>query len=175
MNRTCSPQWMKSTVFAAVVGLILAVSAPCQSTNQISLWALSAPMAKGSGPADTPAIQLYLPSSNKPTPGILICPSGSYLGLSMEVDGRQVAEWLNTLGIAAFVLKYRLAPTYRYPVALLDAQRALRYIRSNASIYNVIGNKIGRAGGFRALPGPGQILRAQPPYGEPLLAEAPGS
>jgi len=64
----------------------------------------------------------------------------------MDRDGRQVAEWLNNLGIAAFVLKYRLAPTYRYPVPLLDAQRALRYVRSNASLYNLAENEIGIMG-----------------------------
>jgi len=64
----------------------------------------------------------------------------------MDKDGRQVAEWLNNLGIAAFVLKYRVAPTYRYPVPLLDAQRALRYVRSNASLYNIKENQIGIMG-----------------------------
>jgi acetyl esterase/lipase len=64
----------------------------------------------------------------------------------LDLEGRQVAEWLNNLGIAAFVLKYRVAPTYRYPVPLLDAERALRYVRSNASLYNVAANEIGIMG-----------------------------
>jgi acetyl esterase/lipase len=66
--------------------------------------------------------------------------------LYLPLPGRQVAEWLNNLGIAAFVLKYRVAPTYHYPVPLLDAQRALRYVRSNASLYNVVENQIGIMG-----------------------------
>ena len=64
----------------------------------------------------------------------------------MDREGRQVAEWLNNLGIAAFVLKYRVAPAYHYPVPLLDAQRALRYVRSNASLYNLVANEIGIMG-----------------------------
>jgi acetyl esterase/lipase len=107
---------------------------------------LAAPYAKGSGTDDNPAIFLYLPAARKPTPGIVVCPSGEYMALSMDHDGRQVAEWLNTLGIAAFVLKYRVAPAYRYPVPLLDAQRALRYVRSNAALYNVAANEIGIMG-----------------------------
>ena len=86
-----------------------------------------------------------------------MCPSGSYMALSLDNEGRQVAEWLNNLGIAAFVLKYRLAPAYRYPVQLLDAQRAMRYVRSNASLYNVNANEIGMmgfaAGGHLAVDG----------------------
>jgi acetyl esterase/lipase len=130
----------------AVAHLVLAAPAPCQQNNQIPLWPLAAPLAKGAGPDDIPAILLYLPSSHQPTPGIVICPSGSYQSLSLDHDGRQVAEWLNNLGIAAFVLKYRVAPTYRYPAPLLDAQRALRYVRSNASLYNVVENEIGIMG-----------------------------
>jgi acetyl esterase/lipase len=130
----------------AAVCLVLVASAPCQLANQIPLWPLAAPLAKGASLDDIPAILLYLPSSHQPTPGIVVCPSGGYMSLSLDRDGRQVAEWLNNLGIAAFVLKYRLAPTYRYPVPLLDAQRALRYVRSNASLYNLAENQIGIMG-----------------------------
>ena len=146
MRKVCPAQWMKSIGLAAVACAALVASAPCQQDNQIPLWPLAAPQAKGAGPDDTPAFLLYLPSSHQPTPGIVICPSGNYMSLLMDREGRQVAEWLNTLGIAAFVLKYRVAPTYRYPVPLLDAQRALRYVRSNAALYNVIGNEIGIMG-----------------------------
>jgi acetyl esterase/lipase len=130
----------------AVAGLILVAPAPCQKDNQIPLWPLAAPLANGAYPDDIPAIFLYLPSSHRPTPGIVICPSGGYLSLDLDHNGRQVAEWLNSLGIAAFVLKYRLAPAYHYPVQLLDVQRALRYVRSNAALYNLADNQIGIMG-----------------------------
>lgn len=146
MNDICPKPWILSICLVAAACLILVAPAPCQQDNQIPLWPLAAPMAKGAGPDDTPALILYLPSSHQPTPGVLVCPSGSYMALSMDNEGRQVAEWLNNLGIAAFVLKYRLAPTYHYPVQLLDAQRALRYIRSNASLYNLNENQIGIMG-----------------------------
>jgi len=146
MTGICPTRWIKLTGFVAAVFLVLVAATPCQQDNQIPLWPLAAPLAKGAGPEDSPAIFLYLPSSHRPTPGIVVCPSGSYRSLSLDHEGRQVAEWLNNLGIAAFVLKYRLAPTYRYPVPLLDAQRALRYVRSNASLYNVVEHEIGIMG-----------------------------
>ena len=146
MSGICPTRWINTIFFVAVTGLVLAAPARGQLDNQIPLWPLAAPQAKGAGPEDSPAILLYLPSSHQPTPGIVICPAGGYASLSLDGEGRQVAEWLNNLGIAAFVLKYRLAPTYRYPVPLLDAQRALRYVRSNASLYNVAGNEIGIMG-----------------------------
>ena len=146
MSGTCSTRWIKSICFAAVACLVLVAPAPCQQANQIPLWPLAAPLAKGAGADDIPTILLYLPSSHQPTPGIVVCPSGSYMSILLDRDGRQVAEWLNDLGIAAFVLKYRVAPTYHYPVPLLDAQRALRYVRSNASLYNLVENEIGIMG-----------------------------
>ena len=147
MSTICSTRWIQTLCSVAAACLVLRCSRRRASrTTRFPFGRLAAPLAKGAGPDDTPSILLYLPSSHQPTPGIVVCPSGSYMALSMDHDGRQVAEWLNNLGIAAFVLKYRLAPAYRYPVPLLDAQRALRYVRSNASLYNVIENQIGIMG-----------------------------
>ena len=146
MTGICPTRWIKVTCAAAVACLLLITRSPCQMDNQIPLWPLAAPLGKGADTDDSPSILLYLPFSHRPTPGIVVCPSGEYMSLSLDRDGRQVAEWLNNLGIAAFVLKYRLAPRYRYPVMLLDAQRALRYVRSNASLYNLAENEIGIMG-----------------------------
>ena len=146
MSGICPTRWINTIFLVAVTGLVLTAPARGQMDNQIPLWPLAAPQAKGAGPEDNPAILLYLPSARQPTPGIVICPAGGYASLSLDGEGRQVAEWLNNLGIAAFVLKYRLAPTYHYPVPLLDAQRAMRYVRSNASLYNLAENEIGIMG-----------------------------
>ena len=51
--------------------------------------------------------------------------------LAMDHEGKQVAEWMNMIGVAAFVVKYRLGPKYHHPVMLMDAQRAIRYVRSS--------------------------------------------
>jgi acetyl esterase/lipase len=53
--------------------------------------------------------------------------------LAVDHEGKQVAEWLNQLGIAAFVLKYRLGPRYHHPAMLQDANRAIRTVRARAS------------------------------------------
>jgi acetyl esterase/lipase len=63
--------------------------------------------------------------------------------LAMDHEGRQVAEWLNSLGIAAFILKYRLAPRYHHPVMMEDAQRALRYVRAHAQELGIAPDRIG--------------------------------
>jgi acetyl esterase/lipase len=57
-----------------------------------------------------------------------------------------VAEWFNRRGVAAFVLKYRLAPRYRQPAPLLDAQRAVRWVRANAESLGVKTDRIGVMG-----------------------------
>jgi acetyl esterase/lipase len=61
----------------------------------------------------------------------------------MDHEGRQIAEWLNSLGVAAFVLKYRLGPRYHHPAPLQDAQRALRYVRLHAKDFGLLADRIG--------------------------------
>ena len=63
---------------------------------------------------------------------VIVCPGGGYGALAMDKEGNDIARWLNSLGVAAFVLKYRLGPKYRHPIELQDAQRAIRTVRSKA-------------------------------------------
>lgn len=101
--------------------------------NPILLWPNGAPGAKGTGAPDKPTITVYLPAQNPTHTGVVVCPGGGYLFLAADAEGTKVAQWLNARGVAAFVLKYRLGPRYHYPVELLDAQRAIRYVRSHAA------------------------------------------
>lgn len=73
---------------------------------------------------------------------VLICPGGAYIGVAMEHEGHAIARWLNTLNVAAFVLKYRLPPAHRHPTPLNDAKRAMRIIRARALEWNVDPNRI---------------------------------
>lgn len=75
---------------------------------------------------------------------MLICPGGGYEFCS-ENEGENVARWLNFFGINAFVLNYRVAP-YRFPVPLIDAKRAIRYVRYNAKKFNIDPDKVGIMG-----------------------------
>ncbi|MGQ1784631.1 MULTISPECIES: sialate O-acetylesterase [unclassified Saccharicrinis] len=92
-----------------------------------------------------PAIIVYKPEKpNKTGASIIVCPGGGYNILAVDKEGYEVAEWLNTLGYTAFVLQYRVPQ--KQLGALNDIQRAIRYVRSKADIYNLNQNKIGVMG-----------------------------
>jgi len=111
------------------------------------LWDMEVPGAKGSQDEDVPSLFVYLPESGKSCgTGIIICPGGAYTVLAIDHEGQQVARWLNRMGIAAFVLKYRLGPKYQHPIMLLDAQRAVRMVRAKASQWGIATNRIGVMG-----------------------------
>jgi len=110
----------------------------------IVLWPGGAPGAVGDEEADRPTLTVYLPPAERAVPtGVVVCPGGGYAKLAMDHEGRQVAEWLNSLGVAAFVLKYRLGPRYRHPAPLEDAKRALRLVRARAGEFRIAPDRIG--------------------------------
>lgn len=92
-----------------------------------------------------PVVTVY-PSKNiqQINAGIIICPGGGNKYLAMNSEGTEIAEWLNSIGITAFVLQYRV-PNKRAG-ALQDIQRAIRLIRSNADKWSIDTNKIGVIG-----------------------------
>ncbi len=104
----------------------------------VRLWAGAAPGAVGNEAADVPKLTLY-PAPEKSASGaaVVVCPGGGYRNLASDHEGRQVAEWLNTLGVSAFVLQYRVGPRYRHPIPLRDAERAVRLVRSDAARYAI--------------------------------------
>jgi acetyl esterase/lipase len=108
------------------------------------LWPNGAPNAQGETAEDQPSIEAFLVSSPKPAPCIVVCPGGGYW-VRAGHEGAPIAEWLNTLGISAFVLNYRVKP-YMHPTPLLDVQRAIRTVRSRAAEWNIDGNRIGVLG-----------------------------
>lgn len=98
-----------------------------------------------------PAIEVFLPSPQLATgETILIFPGGGYSILAFDWEGRDIAKWLNSQGIAAMVLKYRLpnSPSLMTPeeVPLLDAQRAIRVIRHHASTWGIDPRQVGVMG-----------------------------
>lgn len=125
-----------------LAGILLACAAPAQHSQL--LWTGAAPGALGTGDADVPAITIYLPSSpDAAGTGVVVCPGGGYGALAMDHEGRQVAQWLNSHGIAALILKYRLGPRYHYPAQLQDAQRAIRFARFHARRFGLDPQHIG--------------------------------
>jgi acetyl esterase/lipase len=86
---------------------------------------------------------IYLPGRGNAGTGVVVFPGGGYGGLASNHEGRQVANWLNSFGVTAFVVKYRLGPRYHHPVEIGDAQRAIRTVRSRAKEFGIAPNQIG--------------------------------
>lgn len=107
------------------------------------LWPAGAPGAMGSEDIDKPTITAWLPASRPNGQAVIVFPGGGYRGHALDHEGRQIALWLNSQGIAAFVTVYRLGPKYHHPAELKDAQRAVRLVRSRAQDYRIDPHRIG--------------------------------
>jgi acetyl esterase/lipase len=111
------------------------------------LWEDDAPQSVGKSDADVPSISVFLPPEwHAAGAGIVICPGGAYKLLMSSYEGDDIARWLNSFGVAGFVLKYRIAPRYRYPAPALDAQRAIRYVRHHAARFGIRPDRVGIIG-----------------------------
>jgi acetyl esterase/lipase len=99
-----------------------------------------------------PSLSVFLPVPEDATgAGVIICPGGGHRELAFDAEGREPAEFLQKLGVTAFVLKYRLArePNSPYNIeehARQDAQRAIRVVRSRASEWYVDPRRVGMLG-----------------------------
>lgn len=160
-----------------VVALAAGVPAKAQRRGPepgiVRLWEGSAPGAKGEADEDIPTLGLYPASADRSTgAAIVVCPGGGYRNLAMDHEGDQVARWLNSFGVSAFVLKYRLGPKYNHPVELGDAQRALRYVRHNAAKLQIDPNRVGimgfSAGGHLASTAATHFDKGDPSAADPI-------
>ncbi|HYT65290.1 MAG TPA: alpha/beta hydrolase [Vicinamibacterales bacterium] len=147
---------MAATLTAAVASAQQQAPMPIQDGQVLPLWAGGAPGALGTADADVPAITVFLPRTmTQNTPAMIVCPGGGYVALAANHEGRQVASYLNSLGVAAFVLRYRLGPRYHHPIELGDAQRAIRTVRTHAAEWRIDPARIGiigfSAGGHLAM------------------------
>ena len=152
-----------------LITLMLAFSpAAAERPAEVPLWPGGAPGSEGkplkevlttsaSGELSVagihnPSITPYLPARDKATGlAILVIPGGGHRVLAITHEGYNVAEWLRDHGIAAFVLKHRLAreanSTYRIDVeSFADTKRALRLIRSRAAEWNIDPGRVGAIG-----------------------------
>jgi acetyl esterase/lipase len=92
-----------------------------------------------------PAIEVYLPDPSKNNgSAVIVCPGGGYQILAYDLEGTEIAAWLNKLGYTAFVLQYRIPE--KKDGALQDAQRAMRIIRDNSKKWNIDPEKTGIMG-----------------------------
>jgi len=122
-----------------------AQKSPSPLTGPIEyLWPKGAPGALGEDSKDRPSLSVYLaPAEKAGGAAVVVCPGGGYGTLALGHEGHDVGVWLNTLGVHAFILQYRHAPKYRHPYPLMDAQRAIRTVRSRAAEWKVDPSRIG--------------------------------
>ncbi len=154
---------MKTIVLALVAGLCSTFTLAQNTT--LPLWEGDPPNYTETGEVtiwDTsdivrvrnvqkPDIAIFLPSKkNISGEAVIICPGGGYGILAYDWEGSDIARWLSSQGIAAFVLKYRLPGASSnitpYKSPLMDAQRAMRLVRHHAESWNLDPGKIGIMG-----------------------------
>ena len=94
-----------------------------------------------------PTITPYLSQQQKPTgTAVVIYPGGGYCFVATE-QGRKFSQWLNTFGVAGFVVNYRQrGGGYGHPAPLQDAQRAVRIVRARAAEWKIAADRIGVMG-----------------------------
>jgi acetyl esterase/lipase len=139
----------------AVIGLLARTTSAAtpekapdiQGVATYRLWQGDAPGARGNSEPDIPTLTIFRPHPGRENgTAVIIAPGGAYLGLASNLEGRQVADWFAARGVTGFVLKYRLGKTYLFPTPLLDAQRAIRFVRSQAKQFGLSPDRIGIMG-----------------------------
>jgi endo-1,4-beta-xylanase len=152
------------------VGLLLCVTVfSADQPKEIPLWPSGAPGSEGKTGKEVvrvtadgehvisnvhnPSLTPYLPGGDKKMPraAVIVIPGGGHRELWVDHEGYNLAQWLSARGIAAFVLKYRLArePNSTYTIdehALADTKRAIRLVRSRAQEWNIAPSRIGVIG-----------------------------
>lgn len=139
---------------ALVLGLLLLLFGQAFAQESISLWE-GYDVKHGKQVTLTP----YLAENNEAGVAIIVCPGGSYYWLDEETEGEGVAQWLQSNGISAFVLRYRVAGLgafiwkhriivrgKQYPDMITDAQRALQWVREHAEEYRINPKRVGMMG-----------------------------
>jgi len=159
------------SVKSAAIGLLFAACAfGAPNGDSVPLWANGTPGSEAMAaipevvtpakPGDStrvssihnPSLLVYLPLKEKATgAAMIVAPGGGHQFLSIDTEGTNVAEWLNSIGVAAFVLKYRLArePGSPYKVEVhpyADSQRAIRMIRARSAEWGVDAGRVGFMG-----------------------------
>lgn len=132
---------MRLSLFFLLATTLWAQRQPVEPPAEL-LWPNGAPGAVGDEDADKPALTPWLVKNGSGL-AVVVCPGGGYGGLAVDHEGRQIAQWLNSQGIAAFVLKYRLGPRYRHPAPLQDLRQAIRIVRRRAQEWSVDPARLG--------------------------------
>ena len=101
------------------------------------------------GNVSTPTLTLYSPKGNNTGAAVVVFPGGGYNILAIDLEGTEVCDWLNSVGVTCVLLKYRVPNTGPYPksaAALQDAQRAMGLVRQHAAEWHIDPNRVGVLG-----------------------------
>jgi acetyl esterase/lipase len=101
------------------------------------------------GNVSVPTLTLYKPTGHNTGAAVVVFPGGGYKILAMDLEGTEVCDWLNSVGVTCLLLKYRVPDTGPYPkspAALQDAQRAMGLARQHAKQWGIDANRIGVLG-----------------------------
>jgi acetyl esterase/lipase len=161
MNRRFTPLLALGFITASFAAM------PDPNPLMLPLWSGPPPQSQPAGKAEervqegnilwvrhvqTPGIEVRLPARGNATgQAVVVCPGGGYGGLAYDWEGTDFAGWLNSHGIAAIILRYRLPADgdvahQKWLVPLLDAQRAIRLTRAHAAEWNLNPAKVGIMG-----------------------------
>jgi acetyl esterase/lipase len=130
-------------IFLTVIFLLLSFLIVFSQGEKIYLWKNTESMKH-----QKTRLYVYLPpDSIKNGVSVIICPGGSYHHLGMPHEGYQVAEWLNSIGVTAYVLRYRVSSHgYHHPAMIEDIQMAISFVRENSIKYNIDPLRVGVMG-----------------------------
>lgn len=135
---------LKKSLITLALGFCF-ISASAQKQFEINLWD-NKPLEVSSDANDIAMLYAYLPDAKKASGrAIVICPGGGYGGLAIDHEGKQWAPFFNRMGIAVFVLKYRM-PHGNKNVPISDAEQAMRVVRTNAAKWNINSQDVGIMG-----------------------------
>ena len=113
---------------------------PLGGMPHLRLWEGDAPASSGRADKNTPTLTPFIPKHPNGT-AVVVCPGGGYGMHAVSHEGKDIAEWLNSRGVAAFVLKYRIVqhdrPGPLHPAPMLDVQRAIRFVRHHAKEHQI--------------------------------------
>jgi len=167
--------WCVSGVVLAQSPEVSAVGTPVpkDAVSVENLWhAGKVPGAVGTTFDDEPKLWCYPASGAQPHPAVVVLPGGGYNHLVTTSEGAMEAHWLQEHGVSAYVLQYRLSPRYLYPWAMVDGERAVRFVRAHAAAWGVKPDAVG-VWGFSAGGHLAGYLAVAEPHGDPALELAP--
>lgn len=101
------------------------------------------------GSVSRPTLTVYSPKGNNTAPAVVVFPGGGYQILAIDLEGTEVCDWLNGIGVTCVLVKYRVPNTGPYPkspAALEDAQRAVGLVREHAAEWHIDPHRVGVLG-----------------------------